>query len=77
MPKPIFIIGIPDWDCNSDDVRQPIESILTKLADDYHILIYPGNNNNFEFNCFFEKDFNEIKFNELKQLILDSLKKEK
>lgn len=39
MPKPIFIIGIPDWDCNSDDVRQPIESMLTKLADDYHILI--------------------------------------
>lgn len=71
MPKPIFTIGLP-----SQTTREAYEETLKQienrkdLTEDYHVLVYMNpNSEDFQFNAFYEKDFDEVKFEELKQFI--------
>ena len=65
MVKPIFIIKLPKG-TNIKDVRESIKDALP----DYHTLITEGTNNpDIEFQCFYEKDMTDIKFEELKDYI--------
>jgi hypothetical protein len=68
-PKPIFTIGIPIR-IPIDDVAPLMESITDKFSD-YHVLFYTSEEREFEFKCFYEKDFNEVKFEELKKMVLE------
>lgn len=75
MPKPIFIIGLP-----SQTIREAYEEILKQienrkeLIEDYHVLCYINpNSEEFHFNAFYEKDFDEVKFEELKQFIQNEI----
>ena len=72
MIKPIFTIGLP-----IATRREDFESISNMLSDkfsDYNVLIYISNLEESKFEAFYEKDFNEVKFEELKQIVLDNFK---
>jgi|688.fasta_scaffold241767_3 hypothetical protein len=66
MPKPILVITIPQiptqeyLDQMNRDLRQGTEN-------EYHVIIILGKEVNVE--VFYEKDFNQVKFDELKQII--------
>lgn len=61
MAKPIFLIGAK----NPEKLGNVIDGKIT----DYHVLVYPIRHNGYEFNVFYEKDFTDIKFAELKEFI--------
>ena len=66
MAKPIFLVAIPyEGFKNFEDIQERIEEQLT----DYHVLVYFHNKEDIEFHALYEKDFNEIKFEELKQIV--------
>ncbi len=66
--KPIFTIGIP----SEEGLQNEVLDALTKKLDDYHVLFYNTYKEEFQFECFFEKDFNHVKFEELKQIVKDA-----
>lgn len=73
MPKPIFIIGLP-----SQTTREAYEETSKEIdrrkdfLEDYHVLVYINSSSeDFHFNTFYEKDFDEVKLEELKQFIQD------
>lgn len=73
MPKPIFTIGLP-----SQTTREAYEETSKEigrrkdLLEDYHVLVYINpKSEDFHFNTFYEKDFDEVKLEELKQFIQD------
>jgi hypothetical protein len=74
MPKPILVITIPQipteeyLDQMNRDLRQGTEN-------EYHVLIILGKEVKVE--VFYEKDFNEVKFDELKQIIESKLNETK
>jgi hypothetical protein len=65
--KPIFIVGFPkryDYETYStfrDDIKCKMK--------DYHIIIFEINSEEPTFQCFYEKDFNEVKYKELKEIV--------
>ena len=71
MPKPIFIIGFPE--AQGMDLNAIYNTIAQKL-EDYYVIIYPIGGDRPEFKVFFEKDFNLVKYEELKQIVLDAVK---
>jgi len=74
MIKPIFTVGIPK-PYNKEKSLEELESvqkILERKFTDYHILVYFSSNEEVIFNCFYEKDFNEVKFEELKKIVYDA-----
>lgn len=73
MPKPIFTIGLP-----SQTTREAYEETSKEigrrkdLLEDYYVLVYINpRSEDFCFNTFYEKDFDEVKLEELKQFIQD------
>ena len=71
MPKPIFIIGLPEA-AGMD--QEAIQNQIARKLEDYYVIIYPINDEKPEFKVFFEKDFNLVKYEELKQIVLDAVK---
>ncbi len=69
MAKPIFIIGASFPDMKSYYRAQ--ENIHQVLGEDYYCILYPHNHDTPHFQVFYEKDFNEVKYEELKQLVGD------
>ena len=65
--KPIIIIRIPD---TTDKVTKEDFGDMIK---EYHIVTIREARINIEFEAFYEKDFNEVKYEELKQIIKDGL----
>jgi hypothetical protein len=66
MAKPIFLVGLPYEAANQIHVfQQELDRVLT----DYHTLIYIHNKDEIEFRAFYEKDFNEVKYEELKSIV--------
>lgn len=66
MTKPIFLVAIPfEQYKNIDDIQKNLEGKLI----DYHVLIYLHDKEEIEFKAFYEKDFNQVKFDELKQIV--------
>lgn len=69
--KPIFIVGLQNSINAShiDEISKSIQAVIT----DYHVLVHTTNNDNNQFQVFYEKDFNDVKFDELKKIVSDSL----
>ena len=70
MAKPIFLIGIP---FSLVGHVSKVQDFTNKKFVDYYTLVYAHGNQGIEFKCFYEKDFNEVKYEELKQIVKDSI----
>ena len=76
MAKPIFLVKVPSEItsvCDAEYVDN-IQKVLEKKFTDYHVLVVGANVEEFEFKCFFEKDFGEIEFEELKSIVSEQFK---
>lgn len=74
MAKPILIVRIPKPERfipNSD--FKEMEDLLQQKVPDYNIILIISLVEDIVFEVFYEKDYTELKFEELKQLIKDSL----
>ena len=71
-PKPIFAIGLSSFtdDCVLEETAQRLKRELK----DYHTIVYVNSVDDIKLDCFFEKDFNHVKYEELKEIIKQSLK---
>ena len=72
MAKPIFIVEAPDLQTQEDLVNT--QKVLENKLNDYHVLVVQTNVNDFNFNVFYDKDFTEINYDELRKLIKEKLK---
>ena len=57
--------------------REQIEDVqknLERKLEQYYLLVYQTNGSEIDFKCFFEKDFNEVKFEELKEIVRNAVK---
>lgn len=82
MTKPIFFIQIPKGDAEFLDKIEAEKSLdglrdkLRGIENDYHILIDTGYiGENVSIQVFFEKDFNSVKYDELKSIVENAVKK--
>ncbi len=71
--KPIFTVGLPKC-ANLSDI-ETLNNKISEKMNDYHVLIYVSNSDGYIFEVFYEKDFNQVKFDELKKIIKNSLNK--
>ena len=71
MIKPIFLVGVP----RNMDYEQVLNAQveLERQLDGYYSLVYQTNQDEIKFQCFYEKDFDEVKFEELKQIVKENL----
>jgi hypothetical protein len=69
MAKPIFIIEIPFT--TTEDQLRDYESFGTQW-DDYHILLIEKDIDEITYKVIYEKDFTEINFEELKELVKEA-----
>lgn len=67
MAKPIFIVRYPK--VVSIEQALELEKMVNNKLPDYHCFICQSDIDNFKFECFYEKDFDEIKYEELKQIV--------
>ena len=75
MAKPILTIGI------SERFREDLQRLQAQFSEqlsDYHVIVYMMAVNDEamaepKFQAFYEKDFNEVKYEELKQIVKDSM----
>ena len=72
MTKPIFLVGLPLG--TSIDKNRKAQKNLEQKLDQYYVVFHQTNKNETEFKCFFEKDFDDVKFEELKQIVIDAAK---
>ena len=70
MPKPILVVTTPPL---SQDSRYRLRYSFKPLEDEYHAFILESNVMESKIEVFYEKDFNKIKFEELKKLIQDNI----
>lgn len=70
MAKPIFLVALP-YEAAKDiqDIQNKLELQLT----DYYPLIYMHNKDEIEFRAVYEKDFDKVKFEELKEIVRGSV----
>lgn len=69
MAKPIFVVGFPAKKTNGD-INEISDHIKKALGDEYYVLLYTNDEiYTPKFEAFYEKDFNEVKFEELKTII--------
>jgi hypothetical protein len=78
MPKPICVVYYDQRVAASGKPLSPhkvAESLQDKM-EDYHVFAFPKNSEEgelVEMKVFYDKDFTPIQYEELKQLIIDSL----
>lgn len=72
MAKPIFLVKVPHE--SDGEYLRHIQNILENKLTDYHVLAVGCDVNDLEFQCFFEKDFGEINFEELKSIVSEQFK---
>ena len=75
-PKPILVISLGQFVAN-DEVDSISEAIKrTGVEQDYYVLVTFLNTNEplVDFQVFYEKDFDEVKYEELKKIIKGGLK---
>ena len=76
MPKPIVVITIPALTKEKGKEIYENKRILD-LKEEYHVFILgcpPAPNKQVTWEVFYEKDFNEVKYEELKKIIKDKVK---
>ena len=71
-PKPILIINLPNSMAGEgfDDYCKGV----VQSVPDYHIFFVVNEQQSVTFQCFYEKDFNHVKYEELKELIKNKFK---
>ena len=74
MAKPIFLMGINRGGV-TEEICKTIQKQLEEKLPDYHTFVYFTNSNEIEFKCFYEKDFEEINFEQLNKIITEQFKK--
>ena len=71
--KPIFVIYFPIEivkEKGTDEIKKFIEQVYNHLSIDYHVLAVESHTKmDIEFQGFYPKDFDEVKFEELKREI--------
>ena len=74
MAKPILVITISRSE--SEQSASAIQKIVKKTVDnEYHVIIVSVDIEQApKFEVFYEKDFNEVKYEELKSIIINKLK---
>lgn len=72
MTKPIFLVGLPQM-ASREQVEEVQKNLERKLKQ-YYPLVYLTNGSDIDFKCFFEKDFDEVKFEELKEIVRNAVK---
>ena len=72
MTKPIFLVGLPQM--ASREQIEDVQKNLERKLEQYYPLVYQTNGDEIDFKCFFEKDFDEVKYEELKQIVRDAVK---
>ena len=70
--KPIFIVRVPD--SFNEELVCSMGKILNKNIKDYHPLIITQDIETVEFEVFYEKDFNEVKYEEFKEIVTNMIK---
>lgn len=71
--KPIFTIGLTSR-TSLLEVRETQTLVESRMKDDYHVLTYiQPNSEEVKFEVFYEKDFNEVKYEELKEIVRKKL----
>jgi hypothetical protein len=71
MAKPIFLVGLPKY--APEEVFSAFQKSLENKMPEYYVIFYYTNSTEVEFKCFFEKDFDDVKFEELKKIVIDNL----
>jgi hypothetical protein len=69
MAKPILIVGALLPNQKFYDIYY--RNLQKLLSEDYYCILYAHDHNTPHFQVFYEKDFNEVKYEELKQLVND------
>lgn len=69
-PKPIFTAGLPEKYRESSSTA---EKTLQRRMPDYHVILYIHGGEEINQQVYYEKDFNNVKFDELKQILDNSL----
>lgn len=73
QPKPIFFVGLPNTTNLADLSR--ICNDLEKSMTDYHVMVFKQHHScEIEFNVFYEKDFNHVRYEELKAIVEEQVK---
>ena len=67
--KPIFIIEVP----KGNDIAKIRKAVKIDLHD-YNVLVFSSPITEIKFNTFYAKDMNEVKFNELKEIVKYAVK---
>ena len=68
MAKPIFIINVPVG--IGQAITKDIETAAAKkLGEEYHVLVVSTTGSNITFEAFYEKNFNQVKYEELKEIV--------
>ena len=78
MIKPILVIKLGAKNASQEEVLNTLKNFerkLERISCDYHILVFPvWNTSEVDVEVFFEKDFTRMKFEELKEIVENSLK---
>ena len=69
--KPIFLIKAP-YNTTMETFHSIRKSLENSVGKEYFVLVINTQLEEWEFECFYEKDFNKVKYEELKQIIKDS-----
>lgn len=74
MAKPILVVGLSKGNSPREvaEIQHQIERM--PISNEYYVLPYRRLDDETTFEVFYEKDFNEVKYEELKQLITDKIK---
>ena len=70
--KPIFVIELPIT--IGLDKIETTRNVLSNKFYDYHVLVIASPITEPKFNTFYAKDMNEVKFNELKEIVKYAVK---
>lgn len=73
--KPILIVKLPIVHPLGKEQITNIENhVLLKTNNEYHVIVLVGvNNRDIEFQTFYQKDFTEVNYQELKEIIMKSI----
>lgn len=73
--KPILIVKLPStYDINPESFEGIIKNVETRTGQEYYVLpVIEYQRKELDFQVFFEKDFSEVKYEELKSLLIESI----
>ncbi len=73
-PKPIVFINLPITDMSENDDFMRFGKDSRKAMPDYHVIVAMSDIKEIDIKVFYEKDFNKVKFDELKEIVKSNIK---